>query len=370
MTKFYQKNHLITSSEKKAWSFSTKRDFDKLTKDFKSLYEFFGAPNHFDLSLCESHEEALAQVLQSHYKMQSFPSGRNQFLTTDCTFLATWRNLEGLKSFGVETIVLEKQANGILTKDNVEKAINKKTTLISIVWAHPVTGIIQPVQEIAALCKEKNIALHVDMSAALFELDIPLKDLDCDYLTFNLSDVDPKHHYTAGVFASPFMQLRPLIPGFGAQALKGGAFDLTKLDNLVRYLNHEKSDFYSKLFKLSKRKKQFIKEVKDTLKNFDVLLEASETLPSCLCLTAKKFYAEFLQFVLSQKDLQITFGGGDCPQLKTLLKFSSLTEKEKLGAFALSINQRSQEDLSLLVTSLKDIETRFEKLMTNEESDA
>lgn len=70
--------------------------------------------------------------------------------------------LNKLASEGYEITLLPFCDNGLIDMNALKKAVREDTVLISIQHGNSEIGTIQPVEEIALLCKEKNILLHCD----------------------------------------------------------------------------------------------------------------------------------------------------------------------------------------------------------------
>ncbi|HED52892.1 MAG TPA: cysteine desulfurase [Phycisphaerales bacterium] len=66
------------------------------------------------------------------------------------------------KQRGVETKLVPLTPGGVIDLDALEKLIDDNTVLVSIQWANNETGVIQPIEQIGRLCKERGVLLHVD----------------------------------------------------------------------------------------------------------------------------------------------------------------------------------------------------------------
>ncbi len=73
--------------------------------------------------------------------------------------LKTCRDLEGE---GYEVTCVPVGGDGRIDPEEVRKSITPETVLISIMYANNETGVIQPIEEIAALARQKEILFHTD----------------------------------------------------------------------------------------------------------------------------------------------------------------------------------------------------------------
>jgi len=87
------------------------------------------------------------------------------------------------KYFGFEVTYLDVDGYGIVDPADVEKAITKKTVLISVMYANNETGVIQPIEEIAKTAGKHNIVFHTDAVQMAGKFPIDVKKLGADLLS-------------------------------------------------------------------------------------------------------------------------------------------------------------------------------------------
>ncbi|MBF0343836.1 MAG: cysteine desulfurase [Nitrospirae bacterium] len=96
------------------------------------------------------------------------------------SILNTARSLEKL-GFVVTYIPVDKE--GLVDPKDVEKAITKDTTIISITHASSEVGTIEPIKEIAAIAKAHKVTFHVDSVAAVGAIPVDVAELGVDLLS-------------------------------------------------------------------------------------------------------------------------------------------------------------------------------------------
>ena len=96
--------------------------------------------------------------------------------------LKTCKYLEG-KGFKITYIPVDKE--GIIKIDELEKAINKETILVSIMFANNEIGSIQPIKEIGTICKNKGVYFHTDAVQAIGHIPVDVKNLNVDLLSMS-----------------------------------------------------------------------------------------------------------------------------------------------------------------------------------------
>ncbi|MBU1125489.1 MAG: cysteine desulfurase, partial [Candidatus Omnitrophica bacterium] len=87
------------------------------------------------------------------------------------------------KGFKVSYVPVDKE--GIVSPDDVKKAITDKTILISVMHANNEIGAIQPIAEIGALAREKGIYFHTDAVQTIGHIPVNVDELNVDLLSLS-----------------------------------------------------------------------------------------------------------------------------------------------------------------------------------------
>ena len=113
-----------------------------------------------------------------------FYSSRGKHLITLKTehkaVLDTMRELERQ---GFEVGYLDVQENGLLDLDKFKAALRKDTILVSVLLVNNEIGVIQDIETIGALCRERGIVFHVDGAQATGKIAIDIEKLPVDLLS-------------------------------------------------------------------------------------------------------------------------------------------------------------------------------------------
>ncbi|MBT7942098.1 MAG: aminotransferase class V-fold PLP-dependent enzyme, partial [Alphaproteobacteria bacterium] len=123
-----------------------------------------------------------------------------------------------LEREGITTTYLPVSQNGLIDLEQLRGAITEKTILVSIMGVNNEIGVIQPLAEIGAFCRERDIFFHTDAAQAVGKIA-----LDVDAMNIDLMSISGHKFYgPMGIGAlyvrrRPRVRLEPLISGGGQE---------------------------------------------------------------------------------------------------------------------------------------------------------
>lgn len=159
---------------------------------------------------CEGNNTVIQGV---YFDMLRGNEKRDTIATSQVEHPSVMKTFEFLESLGVHVVYLPVNADGIITPDVLKENINpERTAFVSIMWANNETGLINPVKDIAAYCREQGILFHTDAVQAVGKIPVSVKDVQPDFLTFSAHKFHgPKG--IGGLYVRKGVNIPPLIHG-------------------------------------------------------------------------------------------------------------------------------------------------------------
>jgi len=126
----------------------------------------------------ESDNAAIQSALVTHPK-------KRHVITTAVEHSAIINQCEFLQKQGCEVTFLPVDRDGGLDLHLLDKSIRPDTAIVSVMWANNETGVVFPIEEIAAICCSKGVLCHTDATQVPGKMKIDAKSLGVDFLTLS-----------------------------------------------------------------------------------------------------------------------------------------------------------------------------------------
>ncbi len=162
--------------------------------------------------------------------------GKKHIISTVFEHHAVLHTLDKLKKQGFEITLLDVPENGLIEPQQVADAIRPDTCLVTVMYANNEIGTIQPIAEIGAICREKDVLFHTDAVQAAGHLHLDVQADNIDMLSLSAH----KFHGPKGagiLYARKGISLSNVIEG-GAQerGKRGGTENIPAIMGMARAL--------------------------------------------------------------------------------------------------------------------------------------
>ncbi|MBI4660328.1 MAG: cysteine desulfurase NifS [Verrucomicrobia bacterium] len=162
----------------------------------------------------ESNNAAISSCLQMN------PDKRH-VVTTVVEHSANIKFCKLLQKQGYDVTFLPVEADGLLDLHLLQKSIRADTAVVSVMWANNETGVLFPIEEIAAICRSHGVLCHTDAVQVPGKLAIDVRSLGVDLLSLSAH----KLHAPKGIgllYVKRRTKFQPYIVGGGQERGKRG----------------------------------------------------------------------------------------------------------------------------------------------------
>ncbi|MBV9018003.1 MAG: aminotransferase class V-fold PLP-dependent enzyme [Alphaproteobacteria bacterium] len=152
---------------------------------------------------------------------RTHPAGdlvRDHLITLTTEHKCVLESAAALEREGFAVTFLSVEPNGLVSLDNLAKAITGRTLLVSIMAAHNEIGAIQPLAEIGALCRSRGVLFHTDAAQAFGKIPLDVEAMRIDLMSISGHKIyGPKGIGALYIRRRPRVRLLPLIDGGGQE---------------------------------------------------------------------------------------------------------------------------------------------------------
>lgn len=175
-------------------------------------------------------------------------------ITSKLEHNSTLKACNDLEELGIDVSYLNSNETGMISLDELKKEIKPETKLVSIIWGNNEIGSLNDIEEISKVCLENNVLLHVDATQVIGKIEIDLKRLSLDFLTFSAHKIyGPKGVgvlYIKSDEYDLFPEMMPLISGSQEDDQRGGTYcthNIAGLAKAIEVLSRDQEKYIEKL---------------------------------------------------------------------------------------------------------------------------
>lgn len=143
---------------------------------------------------------------------------KNHVITVATEHKCVLDSCRHLEQEGFSVTYLPVQANGLIDLDLLRQSITEKTALVSVMAVNNEIGVIQPLAEIGAICREKGVFFHTDAAQAVGKIPLDVNAMNIDMMSISGHKIyGPMGIGALFVRRRPRVRLQPLINGGGQE---------------------------------------------------------------------------------------------------------------------------------------------------------
>nr|NGY95570.1 Cysteine desulfurase IscS [Neochlamydia sp. AcF84] len=310
--------------------------------------------------------EAVNHVFYSIYHDVTRLTGKNQFITSNIEEAPATMLINRLEDWTCVGRILKANPSGYISPEAVADAITPRTALVSLAWANGLTGVINPIAEISAICQEKDVLLHIDATHVLGKLFFQLEDINPAFLTFNGDHLHaPKG--TGGLYIKEGIKCSSFIVGGMDQGGKrAGTLNVPALVGLGEASCEALEAQDLMCTEVARLRDLFETQITSSIPHTQIFFQDQQRLPHISAIAFAGISNEALLFALNRKGVYASMGGGNFQQLKLILMASA--RDETLASSTLSFSfckDNSEDEVMHAVEIIKDCVLKLRKLSSH-----
>ncbi len=234
-------------------------------------------------------------------------NGKMHIISSAFEHHAVLHTLDKLKKEGFAITLLDVHENGRIVPAELAAAIREDTCLVTIMYANNEIGVIQPVREIGAICRKKNVLFHTDAVQAVGHIPVDVEKDNIDLLSSSAH----KFHGPKGVgflYAKSGVKLANLIEG-GAQerGKRGGTENVPGIAAMAEALteaNAKMTENSAHLIRMRDKLIEGLRQIPHSALNGD----SRQRLPGNVNFCFEGIEGESLLLLLDDKGIQASSG--------------------------------------------------------------
>ena len=232
-------------------------------------------------------------------------------------------------------------SEGRISEEQLIETLTPKTLLFSMSAAHGLTGIIQPIELVLRICKERKILLHLDISDILGRAPLPSELFEADILTFSSAALGGIGHI-GGIFLQ-----KPLERIFSSwfPPMPSGTLHLGTVAAMQIACKERASALPLFALHTKKLKKSLLAHLQSICPNLNILFSHGEhSLPNIFVAAFPEVPAESLAFFLHQQEVYPGLGYERFQPLSQVLQNCGISPFLCHSALHFSLTERNHED--------------------------
>jgi len=213
-----------------------------------------------------------------------------------------------LEMEGFDVTYLPVQTNGLIDLEQLKGAITDKTVMVSIMSVHNEIGVIQPIAEIGAICRERKVFFHTDAAQAVGKIPLDVEAMNIDLMSISGHKLyGPKGIGALYVRRRPRVRLEALISGGGQErGMRSGTLPTPLCVGLGEACRIAEAEMGAEAERLHMLRDRFYKGITEQLPDVFLNGDLDNRIPGNLNISFA--YVEGEGLMMGIKDLAVSSG--------------------------------------------------------------
>ncbi|MCX7759824.1 MAG: cysteine desulfurase [Hydrogenothermaceae bacterium] len=287
---------------------------------------------------------------------ERFPN-KNKIVVSPVEHKSVLMPLKQLVKRGFKVEFLKVDKDGKVDIDYLKNVIDEKTALVAVLHGNNETGVLQDIESIGKICREKEVLFFTDVVQSFLK-----EEINIEYIDF-LSISGHKFNAPKGIgilYKRKDIDIPPLIYGGGQEkGLRSGTENVQligAISDAVRIWKQNSPEFIKKLKEIRKRFEALIKE---RIPQIHIVGEKVERLPHISNIIFQKVDAQSLIMALDSEGICVSSGSAcssGTPTPSHVLLSMGYSEKEALSSVRFSFGvYNTLEEVDFATEKIREI---------------
>lgn len=270
------------------------------------------------------------------------PPHKRHLVTTTMEHHAVLHACERLQREGWEVTYLPVDRYGMVDPDGVRRAIREDTWLVSVMHANNEIGTLQPMREIAAVCRERGVWLHCDAVQTFGLLDVKVDELGVDMLSVSAHKLyGPRG--AGALYLRGGVKIAPLLVG-GAQEreMRAGTENVPAIAGFAKAVELSQTCYASASQQIWQLRERLRTRLQELIPDLQVNGHPQQCHPGILSVTFAGVSAESLLIALDRRGIAASAGAacsaGSIEPSHVLLALG-MSEEQAMSTIRLSLGR-------------------------------
>ncbi len=318
----------------------------------KRVAELIGAqPNEilFTSGGTESNNTALFGVMTK----------KGRLITSSIEHDAILEPCKKLESQGCDVVYLPVDSTGTIDLGKLKDTITKDTLLVSIMYANNEVGTIQPIKEIAQICKQNDVPFHTDAVQAVGKIPINVKDLGVDLMSISSHKINgPKG--IGALYIRDGFKINPLVLGGGQEGgLRSGTENVSNIVGFGKACQLAKENLDKNIAYLKSLRDNLINQVTKGITHVTLNGHKENRLPNNAHFTFLGVNGEDLIIKLDENDIAASTGSAcsvKTQKASHVLAAMGFSHEQITGSLRLTVGlANTTQEIDQTVSTLKKV---------------
>ncbi|MDH3384700.1 MAG: cysteine desulfurase [Nitrosopumilus sp.] len=260
---------------------------------------------------------------------------------------------------GFDIIYLPVNNYGLVDPLILKNNLTENTSLVSIMFGNNEVGTIQPIADLAKICKEKNILFHTDAVQAVGKIPIDLKKLGIDMLSISSHKINgPKG--IGALYVRNRISINPLILGGGQEnGLRSGTENVANIVGFGQACELARVNLLDNSAKMKGLRDYLSNKIIQEIPEVTINGHPVNRLPNNVHLTFLGVNGEDLLIKLDENGIAASTGSACSVQIQKashVLKSMGFSHEQITGSLRLTIGiSNNLEEMDKVVEILKNV---------------